>query len=91
MTVTKISENMYLALSVIIVGALSIGWVGSRAVDYTFSDVRQNTEFRVKTTQETLEMKKDIADNAIKLQEISDMKEMLGRIDERLKRWEPTD
>ena len=91
MTTAKLSENMYLALAVIIVGALSIGWIGSRAVDYTFSDVRQNTEFRVKSTQETLQMKKDIARNASSLEDIAAMKEMLGRIDERLKRWEPVD
>ena len=61
---TAVKNNLAIAMAVLIVGGGCLGWVGNKAVDYTFSDVRENTEFRIAkevedahTKQELIELK----------------------------------
>lgn len=89
MTAKSVSEQMYLAIAVIIVGSISLGWLGSKAIDYTFSDVRQNTEYRVKSTEEIKQVRRDVAKLEQAMSDIAVMKEALIRVDERLAQWEP--
>lgn len=90
---STIKNNLAMAMAVLMVGGGCLGWVGNKAVDYTFSDVRENTEFRISTEVENEHTK----------QELSELKEMmllgaeksninhdlLIQIAERLKQWEP--
>ena len=44
---TAIKNNLSRAMAVILVGGGCLGWLGGRVVDYTFDDVRLNSEFRI--------------------------------------------
>jgi hypothetical protein len=59
---TAIKNNLALAVAVLIVGGGCLGWVGNKAVDYTFSDVRQNTEFRISAEVENEHTKQELSE-----------------------------
>jgi len=84
-----IKNNLALAMAVLIVGGGCLGWVGNKAVDYTFSDVRENTEFRIGARAEIEHVIKDVEENKQAIKDFAEMKELLIRMDERLDKWEP--
>jgi len=93
---TAIKNNLAIAMAVLIVGGGCLGWVGNKAVDYTFSDVRENTEFRIGAENEIKHVIKDVEENTKAIKDFAQMKELLIRIDERTKKtdertskWEP--
>lgn len=91
MSEKNITDHLTTAIAVILVGGLCLGWVGSRAVDYTFSEVRENSVFRVRQIEENKQIHKDIEENTAAIRDIAIMKEMLIRVDERTAKWEPTE
>lgn len=86
---TAIKDNLSRAMAVILVGGGCIGWVGNKAVDYTFSDVRKNTEARIEMRNEVGHIKSDVEENTQAIKDFAEMKELLIRIDERTSEWEP--
>ena len=59
---TAVKNNLAIAMAVLIVGGGCLGWVGNKAVDYTFSDVRENTEFRISAEVENEHTKQELAE-----------------------------
>lgn len=88
---TAIKNNLSRAMAVILIGGLCLGWLGGKAVDYTFDDVRQNTEFRIGAEKEIGHVIKDVEENTQAIKDFAKMKELLIRIDERTGKWEPVD
>ena len=96
---TAVKNNLAMAMAVLIVGGGCLGWVGNKAVDYTFSDVRENTEFRIAkevedehTKQELAELKELIKSEAEKGErERKENKDLLIEIRLEMKGWEPQD
>ena len=86
---STIKNHLALAMGILLVGGGCLGWVGNKAVDYTFSDVRQNTEARIQLANEIkhLDEKVDKLEDAIEA--VAIMKELVIRIDERTSEWEP--
>lgn len=86
---STIKNHLALAMGILLIGGGCLGWVGNKAVDYTFSDVRQNTEARIQLANEIkhLDEKVDKLENA--LEAVAIMKELVIRIDERTSEWEP--
>jgi len=90
---TAIKNNLAIAMAVLLVGGGCLGFVGGKAVDYTFSDVRQNTEFRISaeveseyTKQELSELKALANEGAIERRANHDLLiEVLAKLD----KWEP--
>ena len=82
-------NQLALAMGILLVGGGCLGWVGNKAVDYTFSDVRKNTEARIELANEVrhLDEKVDKLEDA--LAAVAVMKELVIRIDERTSEWEP--
>jgi len=78
-------------VAVVTVCGLSLGWVGGRAVEITLRDVRDNTVWRVQSMNEGEHIKAEILEMKSTLRDLSEMKEMLIRMDARLQQWEPTD
>lgn len=87
---SAIKNHLAMAMGVLLIGGGCLGWVGNKAVDYTFSDVRKNTEARIELTNEVrhLDEKFDKLEDA--LAAVAVMKELVIRIDERTSEWEPT-
>ena len=87
---SSIKNHLAMAMGVLLIGGGCLGWVGNKAVDYTFSDVRKNTESRIELTNEVrhLDEKFDKLEDA--LAAVAVMKELVIRIDERTSEWEPT-
>lgn len=83
---------MSIALAVILVGGICLGWVGGKAVDYTFDEVRANTEFRVSRSEAikheriTIQSLKESIEDISKSQRI--IADSVIRTEERLKQWE---
>jgi len=86
---TAVKNNLAIAMAILIVGGGCLGWVGNKAVDYTFSDVRENTEFRIGAQKEIDHVVKDVEENTKAIKDFAEMKELLIRLDERLDKWEP--
>ena len=97
---SAVKNNLAMAMAVLIVGGGCLGWVGNKAVDYTFSDVRKNTESRIEVNSEIAHIKSDSINEIKHLEARLDrmeaavadfalMKEMLVRVDERTSQWEP--
>ena len=86
---TAIRSNLGVAMAVIMAGGASLGWIGNKAVDYTFSDVRQNTEARIELTSEISHLKEEVMDLKTALASFAVIKDMVVRIDERTQKWEP--
>mgnify|MGYP000070456942 FL=1 len=86
---STIKNHLALAMGILLIGGGCLGWVGNKAVDYTFSDVRQNTEARIQLANEIkhLDEKVDKLEDAIEA--VAIMKELVIRIDERTSEWEP--
>jgi len=86
---STIKNHLALAMGILLIGGGCLGWVGNKAVDYTFSDVRQNTEARIQLANEIkhLDEKVDKLEDA--LEAVAIMKELVIRIDERTSEWEP--
>ena len=59
---SAVKNNLAIAMAVLIVGGGCLGWVGNKAVDYTFSDVRENTEFRIAKEVEDRHTQKELAE-----------------------------
>ena len=76
-------------MAVLVVGGGCLGWVGNKAVDYTFSDVRKNTESRITLTGEIKHLTAEVVELKDALASVAIMKEMVIRIDERTAKWEP--
>jgi hypothetical protein len=88
---TAIKNNLAMAMAVILIGGGCLGWVGNKAVDYTFADVRQNTESRIETKAELKHLKQEVVEIKNDLKDLAIIKEMVIRIDERTQKWEPTE
>jgi hypothetical protein len=86
-----LKEHLTLSISIILVGGLCLGWVGGRAIDYTFKDVRDNTMFRVSQTEENKHLNEEIEELKEALSVLPKMSETLVRIDERIRNWEPSE
>ena len=86
---TAIKNNLAMAMAVIMAGGASLGWIGNKAVDYTFSDVRSNTVSRIELTSEISHLKEEVIDLKTALASVAIIKEMVVRIDERTQKWEP--
>ena len=98
---SAVKNNLALAMAVLIIGGGCLGWVGNKAVDYTFADVRKNTESRIEVNSEISHIKTDSKNEFKHLEDRLDrieetmadfamMKDMLIRVDERTSKWEPT-
>ena len=57
-----IKNNLALAMAVLLVGGGCLGFVGGKAVDYTFNDVRENTEFRISAEVENEHTKEELSE-----------------------------
>ena len=88
---TAVNNNLSRAMAVIIIGGIGLGWLGGKAVDYTFNDVRENTEFRIGAISELNHVKSDVEDNTRAIKELALIKELVIRIDERTSKWEPNE
>jgi hypothetical protein len=86
---TTVRNNLAMAMAVLLVGGGCLGWVGNKAVDYTFSDVRQNTEARIELTNEVKHLSEEVTELKDALAAVAIIKEMVVRIDERTANWEP--
>jgi hypothetical protein len=86
---TLVQNNLARAMVVLIIGGGCLGWIGNKAVDYTFSDVRQNTEARIEYKAEIRHVQEDVAENTDAIKDFAMMKELMIRMDERLSQWEP--
>ncbi len=86
-----IKEHLTLCIAIILVGGLCLGWVGGRAIDYTFKDVRENTMFRVSQDSENQHIQDQIDDLEDALKMLPAMNEAIIRIDERIQQWEPSE
>lgn len=82
-------------MAVILIGGGCLGWIGNKAVDYTFADVRDNTEFRIAkevedahTKQELVELNKLAREGA---EERRVNHDLLILINSKLERWEPNE
>ncbi len=88
-----VKNNLATAMAVLLVGGGCRGWVGNKAVEYTFADVRQNTEFRISKEVEDAYVRKEIGELKDLLTSNKDTltinREALIQIKEQLKRWEP--
>lgn len=92
---TAIKNNLSRAMAVILVGGGCLGWLGGRVVDYTFDDVRLNSEFRISkevedayTKQELSELKKLAKEGA---EERRVNHDLLILINSKLEGWEPNE
>lgn len=92
---TAVKNNLAIAMAVILIGGGCLGWIGNKAVDYTFADVRDNTEFRIAkevedahTKQELVELKKLAKEGA---EERRVNHDLLILINSKLERWEPNE
>lgn len=88
-----LKEHLSIAISIILVGGVCLGWVGGKAVDYTFDHVRENTEFRVGRT-ESLKHEREVMKRLERtMNDLSQQMKIYGeatiRTEERLKQWEP--
>lgn len=85
-------EHLMLALAVIMVGGVALGWVGGKAVDYTFDDVRDNSDFRVSQIQKNQSDDKRMDNMESLMRSLIDnstvTRESVIRIEERLDQWE---
>jgi len=84
-----IKNNLTIALAIIFVGGGCLGWIGTRTLDYAFSDLR---DLRTEVTENTSEIKHNRTDiNKLEgyVKDLALMKEMVIRIDERTAGWEP--
>ena len=86
---TLVQNNISKAMAILIIGGGCLGWIGNKAVDYTFEDVRENTEFRIGARSEIEHVVSDVAENTQAIKDFAQMKELLIRMDERLDKWEP--
>lgn len=88
-----VKNNLATAMAVLLVGGGCLGWVGNKAVEYTFSDVRQNTEFRISKEVQDAHVREEIGELKFLLTSNKDTltvnRESLIQIKEQLKRWEP--
>lgn len=86
-------EHLMLALAVIAVGGIALGWVGGKAVDYTFEDVRALNDFRAAQIEKNKSENKRIENIELLMKALiensSVTRESVIRIEERLNQWEP--
>ena len=85
----SIKNQLAIAMAILVIGGGCLGWVGNKAVDYTFSDVRKNTESRIILTGEIKHLTEEVSELKNALASVAIMKEMVIRIDERTAKWEP--
>ena len=85
----SIKNQLDLAMGILLVGGGCLGWVGNKAVDYTFSDVRKNTEARIHLENEVRHLDEKVNKLEDALAAVAVMKELVIRIDERTSEWEP--
>ena len=85
----SIKNQLAIAMAILVIGGGCLGWVGNKAVDYTFSDVRKNTESRIILTGEIKHLTEEVSELKDALASVALMKEMVIRIDERTAKWEP--
>lgn len=83
-----VRNHLALAMGILLVGGGCLGWVGNKAVDYTFSDVRKNTEARIELTNEVRHLGEEVSKLEDALTAVAVMKELVIRIDERTSEWE---
>lgn len=88
---TAVKNNLAVAMAILLVGGGCLGWVGGKAVDYTFDGVQKNTEFRIGAEKEIRHVVEDVADNTEAIKEFAKMRELLVRMDERMSKWEPVE
>lgn len=88
---TAVKNNLAIAMAILLVGGGCLGWVGGKAVDYTFDGVQKNTEFRIGAEKEIRHVVEDVADNTEAIREFAKMRELLVRMDERISKWEPVE
>ena len=86
---STIKNHLALAMGILLIGGGCLGWVGNKAVDYTFSDVRQNTEARIQLANEIKHLDEKVGKLETALEAVAIMKELVIRIDERTSEWEP--
>jgi len=86
---TAVKNNLAIAMGVILIGGGCLGWIGNKAVDYTFSDVRDNSAFRIEAIVEIKHLTKEVTELKDALAAVAVIKEMVVRIDERTANWEP--
>ena len=86
---STIKNHLALAMGILLIGGGCLGWVGNKAVDYTFSDVRQNTEARIQLANEIKHLDEKVDKLETALEAVAIMKELVIRIDERTSEWEP--
>jgi len=92
---STVKNNLAMAMAVLLIGGGCLGWIGNKAVDYTFSDVRENTEFRISAEVENEHTKQELSElKAIAISGASERKmnrELLIQIRAELKGWERAD
>jgi hypothetical protein len=92
---TLVRNNLARAMAVLLIGGGCLGWIGNKAVDYTFSDVRKNTEFRISSevegeyTKMELSELKALAHEGVVERRINH--DLLILINSKLEGWEPHD
>jgi hypothetical protein len=89
MCAESVKNNLAMAMAVLIIGGGCLGWIGNKAVDYTFSDVRDNTEARIEHKAEIEHLREDVSELKSAVKDFAKMKELMIRTDERLSQWEP--
>lgn len=87
-----LKKQLAQAVAIIFVAGGCVAWLGDKIIDYTFEDVRSNTNFRVSKTEEIKNMKEDI--NYLQ-KAIPEMNEKLSSIDkntavmaQKIQQWE---
>lgn len=92
---TAIKNNLAIAMAVLLVGGGCLGFVGGKAVDYTFDGVAKNTEFRISAEVENEYTKKELSElktlankGAIERRANHDL---LIQVLSKLDRWEPAE
>jgi hypothetical protein len=90
---TLVQNNISKAMAILIIGGGCLGWIGNKAVDYTFEDVRENTEFRISKEVEDEHIKEQMSELKILAKEGVVERglnhDLLILINSKLEGWEP--
>jgi hypothetical protein len=90
---TLVQNNISKAMAILIIGGGCLGWIGNKAVDYTFEDVRENTEFRISKEVEDEHIKEQMSELKMLAKEgVVERRvnhDLLILINSKLEGWEP--
>ena len=90
---TAIKNNLSLAIGILIIAGVSLGWLGKDALEDMKEDTKSNTEFRIAaeikdkhTAEEFVELSAAVKEGTAERRENHDL---LIQINSKLDKWEP--